>query len=255
MFRTQTESLETEIPPTVSHELQTEAHIEQILPSPSTYQIKQRKTQKHRRAKQVTALPQTIVPLDHRADEEIGLGDRPRRPDTTLGGADAARRDECARAYASKTSCDPPLSKVNTSRRGEDSMEYHDDLTDFVPPTPHDSPLSGESLRGSKDCSRQSDHQIEIEGQEARKEEKGKNSTTYEEKTLRRQVETLTGQETRARDIPEKLVKVKRRDQGLAQIESDAELAQILHEEELAKLDRAQKERQKARKALSGLLR
>ncbi|GKG38005.1 hypothetical protein Tco_0457228, partial [Tanacetum coccineum] len=55
------------------------------------------------------------------------------------GGADAQTRPE----IASKTSCDPPLSKVNTSRRGEDSMEYHDDLTDFVPPTPHDSPLSG----------------------------------------------------------------------------------------------------------------
>ncbi|GKC24359.1 hypothetical protein Tco_1026509 [Tanacetum coccineum] len=44
---------------------------------------------------------------------------------------------------------------------------------------------------------------------------------------------------------PEKPEKVKRRDQGLAQIESDAELAQRLHEEELAELDRAQKERQK----------
>ncbi|GKF25806.1 hypothetical protein Tco_0081700 [Tanacetum coccineum] len=39
-----------------------------------------------------------------------------------------------------------------------------------------------------------------------------------------------------------KNTKVKRRDQGLAQIESDAELAQRLHEEELAELDRAQKE-------------
>ncbi|GJY79454.1 hypothetical protein Tco_0485255 [Tanacetum coccineum] len=38
---------------------------------------------------------------------------------------------------------------------------------------------------------------------------------------------------------PDKLEKVKRRDQGLAQIESDAELAQRLHEEELAELDRA----------------
>ncbi|GJV59080.1 ribonuclease H-like domain-containing protein [Tanacetum coccineum] len=36
----QTESLQTETPLTVSHELQTEAHIEQILPSPSTYQRK-----------------------------------------------------------------------------------------------------------------------------------------------------------------------------------------------------------------------
>ncbi|GKF66843.1 hypothetical protein Tco_0193360 [Tanacetum coccineum] len=88
----------------------------------------------------------------------------------------------------SKTSRDLPPSEVNTSGRGEDSVEYHDDLTDFVPSTPYDSPLSG----GSKDCSRQDDHQIEIEGQEARKEEKGKNSTTYEEKTFKGRVETST---------------------------------------------------------------
>ncbi|GJS49878.1 putative ribonuclease H-like domain-containing protein [Tanacetum coccineum] len=55
----------------VSHELQTEAHIEKILPSLSTYQRKQRKTQKHRRAKKVTELPQTSVPLDHGADEAV----------------------------------------------------------------------------------------------------------------------------------------------------------------------------------------
>nr|GEZ09404.1 hypothetical protein [Tanacetum cinerariifolium] len=36
--------------------------------------------------------------------------------------------------------------EVNTSGSGEDNMEHHDDLTDFVPPTPHDSPLSGEEL-------------------------------------------------------------------------------------------------------------
>nr|GEY43153.1 hypothetical protein [Tanacetum cinerariifolium] len=44
---------------------------------------------------------------------------------------------------ASKQSHDPPLPEVNTSRSGQDSMEHQDDLTDFVPPTPHDSPLSG----------------------------------------------------------------------------------------------------------------
>ncbi|GKB90278.1 hypothetical protein Tco_0962550, partial [Tanacetum coccineum] len=53
---------------------------------------------------------------------------------------------------------------------------------------------------------------------------------------------------------PEKPVKVKRRDQGLAQIESDAELAQRLHEEELAELDRVQKERQKQEEATGAAL-
>ncbi|GJR53857.1 hypothetical protein Tco_1404378 [Tanacetum coccineum] len=67
----QTESLQTETPPTISYELQTEAHIEQLLPSPSTYQIKLRKTQKLIRAKKVIELPQTSVPLDYGADEAV----------------------------------------------------------------------------------------------------------------------------------------------------------------------------------------
>ncbi|GJR30404.1 hypothetical protein Tco_1106636 [Tanacetum coccineum] len=53
---------------------------------------------------------------------------------------------------------------------------------------------------------------------------------------------------------PEKPEKIKRGDQGLAQIESDAELAQRLHEEELAELDRAQKERQRQEEATGAAL-
>ncbi|GJU00093.1 hypothetical protein Tco_1110431 [Tanacetum coccineum] len=71
-------------------------------------------------------------------EQESGSG--PRCQDTTLGDADAHTRFETA----SKQSHDPPLSEVNTSRSREDSMEHQDDLTDFVPPTPYDSPL----LRG-----------------------------------------------------------------------------------------------------------
>ncbi|GKA69383.1 hypothetical protein Tco_0775447 [Tanacetum coccineum] len=67
----QTKSLQTETPPIVSHELQSEVHIDQILPSLSTYQRKQRKTQKHRRSKKVIALPQTGMPLDHKEDEVV----------------------------------------------------------------------------------------------------------------------------------------------------------------------------------------
>ncbi|GJY92252.1 hypothetical protein Tco_0508034 [Tanacetum coccineum] len=54
--------------------------------------------------------------------------------------------------------------------------------------------------------------------------------------------------------VEEEPKKVKTRDQGLAQIESDAELAQILHEEELAKLDRAQIERQRQEEATNAAL-
>nr|GEZ75558.1 hypothetical protein [Tanacetum cinerariifolium] len=54
--------------------------------------------------------------------------------------------------------------------------------------------------------------------------------------------------------VEEELVKVKRRDQGLAQIKSDAELAQRLYEEELAEVDRAQKQRQKQEEATIAVL-
>ncbi|GJZ94181.1 hypothetical protein Tco_0666384 [Tanacetum coccineum] len=64
----------------------------------------------------------------------------------------------------------------------------------------------------------------------------------------------MKGKGVLVEEEPEKPEKVKRRDQGLAQIESDAELAQRLHEEELAELDRAQKERQKQEEATSATL-
>nr|GEU90571.1 hypothetical protein [Tanacetum cinerariifolium] len=54
--------------------------------------------------------------------------------------------------------------------------------------------------------------------------------------------------------VEEEPVKVKRRDQGLAQIESDAELAQRLYEEELAEVDKAKKERQKQEEAIVAVL-
>ncbi|GKG54193.1 hypothetical protein Tco_0557716 [Tanacetum coccineum] len=59
--------------------------------------------------------------------QEISSGDRTRRQDTTLGGADAQTSPQTA----SKMSHDLPLSEVNTSGCGEDSMEYHDDFDGF----------------------------------------------------------------------------------------------------------------------------
>ncbi|GKF08454.1 hypothetical protein Tco_0042678, partial [Tanacetum coccineum] len=58
------------------------------------------------------------------------------------------------------------------------------------------------------------------------------------------------GKRVLVEEEPEKPEKVKRRDQ----IEGDAELAQRLHEEELAELDRAKKERQKQEEAASATL-
>nr|GEU37839.1 putative ribonuclease H-like domain-containing protein [Tanacetum cinerariifolium] len=50
---------------------------------------------------------------------------------------------------ASKSSSDPPLSSSHIVGSGEDRMEQETDLTDFVPPTPHDSPLLGGHTPGS----------------------------------------------------------------------------------------------------------
>nr|GFA74000.1 hypothetical protein [Tanacetum cinerariifolium] len=78
---------------------------------------------------------------------------------------------------ASKRSHDPPLLEVNTSRSGEDNMEHQDDLTDFVPPTPYNSPLSGGHTPGSnEDFSRLGDQKAAKESQKIRKEAEGKNS-------------------------------------------------------------------------------
>nr|GEW31535.1 hypothetical protein [Tanacetum cinerariifolium] len=117
----QTVPLQTKTHPTISHEPHTETHIEQILPSSFTYQRKHKKNHKHKKAKKVTELPQTSVPLDHEADE----------------------------AVHEEGSYDLPLLEVNTSGSGEDNIEHQDDLTDVVPPTPHDSPLSRGHIPGS----------------------------------------------------------------------------------------------------------
>ncbi|GKC42032.1 putative ribonuclease H-like domain-containing protein, partial [Tanacetum coccineum] len=88
---------------------------------------------------------QSMATLNESFPQGLGLGSGPRRQDTTLGGANAQTRFETA----SKKSHDPPLSEGNTSRSGEDNMEHPVDLTDFIPPTPHDSPLSGGHTPGS----------------------------------------------------------------------------------------------------------
>ncbi|GJX44836.1 hypothetical protein Tco_0261512 [Tanacetum coccineum] len=406
----QTESLQTETPPTVSHELQTEAHIEQILPSPSTYQRKQRKTQKHRRAKKVTELPQTSVPLDHGADEAVhkeGVTVWQSQAPRNHGGALAQTRSERVLEKPNE----PPLPEGHTSRSGEGSMEHTFELMDIVPPTPHDSSLiGGYTPRSDKGrlklkelmaiCTKLSKQVLDLEKEKdaqaveilklkqrvKKLERKRKSSISHLKRRIYRQVESsdddldeedaskhgresdktksmfqdsdfdvlnddmedvegeivhtattrvsvvsapvttagvgistakprtppttdatafidedLTiaqtlikmkekkakekgvaikdvedsprpirsittlqplptidpkdkGKGVLVEEEPPKPEKVKRRDQGLAQIESDAELAQRLHEEELAELDIAQKERQKQKEATSAAL-
>ncbi|GJT58137.1 hypothetical protein Tco_0993191, partial [Tanacetum coccineum] len=99
----------------------------------------------------------------------MDTGGSPRRQET-IGGTPAQTRFE----RVLEKSNEPHLPKGHTSGSKECRMEHNFELMENVPHTPHDSPLLG----GSKDFSRQSDHQIEMEGREARKEEKGKNSIT-----------------------------------------------------------------------------
>nr|GEU59696.1 hypothetical protein [Tanacetum cinerariifolium] len=405
-----------------SHELQTEAHIKQILPSLSTYQRNHKKTHKPRKAKKVTELPHTSVALDIGADEavhqeggdsveraittnaslvaaqdsdnitktqstaisidpiyqEIASCDRPRRQESTLRGADAQTRFETA----SKRFTDPPLSTGHTVGSDEDKMEQKTDLTDFVPPTPHDSPLPGGHTSGSDEgrpnllelmniYTKLSNRFLALEEEKTtqdmvitilklrvrrlEKKRKARTSKPMKKRLFKGRVETSTdksleviiedngsgekegsttktvsnakpdisaarpevstvepktppttttlfndkdvtiadtlvkmksqkakkkrvafkdaddsarpirsittlpplltidpkdkGKSVLVEEEPEKLHKVKRKDQGLAQIESDADLAQRIYKEELAELDRAKKERQKQEEA------
>ncbi|GJU46506.1 hypothetical protein Tco_1203772 [Tanacetum coccineum] len=113
----------------IFHEPQTEAHIEQLLPSPTTYQRK-RKTQKRRRTKKDTKLPQTSVPQDLGADEAVhkeggmDTGGSPRRQDT-MGGAPAQTRSE----RVLEQPFEPPLLEGHASGSGEGRMEHQFDLT------------------------------------------------------------------------------------------------------------------------------
>nr|GEY32154.1 copia protein [Tanacetum cinerariifolium] len=60
-------------------------------------------------------------------------------PRNHIGGVNTQTRFETT----SKRSSDPPLSAGHIVGSGEDRMEQESNLTNFVPPTPYDSPLSG----------------------------------------------------------------------------------------------------------------
>nr|GEZ47277.1 retrovirus-related Pol polyprotein from transposon TNT 1-94 [Tanacetum cinerariifolium] len=66
-------------------------------------------------------------------------------PRNHIGSAHAQTRFETA----SKRSSDPPLSIGHIVRSEEDKMEQKTNFTDFVPPTPYDSPLLGCHTPGS----------------------------------------------------------------------------------------------------------
>ncbi|GKG00918.1 hypothetical protein Tco_0305623, partial [Tanacetum coccineum] len=94
-------------------------------PSPTTYQ-RIRKTQKRRRTKKDTELPQTSVPLDHGADEAIH---KEGVTGIDIGGSPSCQetiRDTLAQTRSERVleqPNEPPLSEGHTSRSVEGRME------------------------------------------------------------------------------------------------------------------------------------
>ncbi|GKA14605.1 hypothetical protein Tco_0694251 [Tanacetum coccineum] len=73
-------------------QLSTKLTFQKVIPSPATYQIKQRKTHKHRRTQKDTELPQTSV-ASNLEYMRIDTGGSPRRQDT-MGGTFSQTRSE-----------------------------------------------------------------------------------------------------------------------------------------------------------------
>ncbi|GKB00119.1 hypothetical protein Tco_0828112 [Tanacetum coccineum] len=173
-------------------------------------------------------LPQTSVPLDHEADEAVHKeGMTVTEPGAKIPHWEVQMLKQGLRQH---------LKCHNGTNSGIDGNLYLIDK-------------KGSYLRGSKDCSRQSDHQIEIEelrhstdkslGEDASKQ--GRNDDKIEELNLTDGADTEVIME----------------DMGSGEkggSTADQKLAQRLHEEELAELDKAQKERQKQEEVTSAAL-
>ncbi|GJW65009.1 putative ribonuclease H-like domain-containing protein [Tanacetum coccineum] len=253
-----------------------------ILPeTPPTAHPKQ-KHSNTQRTKKDTKLPQTSVPQDLRADEAVHK----------------ERCDSVERAITTDVFLDAAQNKGHTSGSGEGSMEHTFELTDNVPPTPHDSPPTGGYTPGSDEViiedkgSGEKDGSTADQFSTARPDVSAATPTTTiifdddEDLTIAQTLVKMKSEKAKEKGVvlkdvednsrpvksittlqplptidpkdkgkgilveePEKSEKVKRRDKGLAQIESDAKLAQRLYEEELAEVEKRQKERAKQEEA------
>nr|GEV68360.1 hypothetical protein [Tanacetum cinerariifolium] len=134
----------------------------QILESSSSPQ----NTQSPRQTLEGNGFPHTRGPNfpDPSADVESvhkergeGLGSGPGCQET-MGGAIAQIRSEGAPIQSS----DPPLLTSNTVGSGEDRMEHAIKLTDPIPQTPHDSPLSGGHTPGLGSGEDRMEHAIKL---------------------------------------------------------------------------------------------
>ncbi|GJX73298.1 uncharacterized mitochondrial protein-like protein [Tanacetum coccineum] len=200
------------------------AHIEQILPSPSTYHRKHRKTQKHRRAKKATELPQTSVPLDLGADEVVHRrGDSMEKAITTDASLIAAQRQAKNGISFELMAC------------------YHLHLMIH---------LSQEVLDLEKEKDAQAVKILKLKQRVKKLERNRKSSISHLEGGGK------AGVSTAAPRTPTTITDVEDSSRPIRSINlhfilfqllnpKDKELAQRLHEEELAELDEHQKEKQK----------
>nr|GEV29166.1 hypothetical protein [Tanacetum cinerariifolium] len=201
--------------------------------------------------------------------QEIGSDDRPIRQETTLRGVDAQTMFETA----SKRSNDPPLStgRVETftdKSLGEDASKQasNDDQTEELnlidgadTEVIVEDKVSGEKRGSTAETVSTARPHIIVARPEKAKEKRVDFKDVNDSARPIRSITTLQPLPTidpkdkckgvLVEEELEKLHKVKRRDQVLAQIESDADLAQRIYEEELAELNRAQKERQNQEEA------
>ncbi|GJW76821.1 putative ribonuclease H-like domain-containing protein [Tanacetum coccineum] len=150
----QTALHQIETPPIASHEPQTEANIEKILPSPSIYQRKHRKTQKHKRATKVTELAKNSVPLDLGVDKAVHKKGGNSVARALATDASLVATQDIDNIIRTQTTAMPnpnesPFLEGHTFGSGEGRMEHTFELMDIVPPTPHDLPLRGGYTPGS----------------------------------------------------------------------------------------------------------
>ncbi|GKE79678.1 hypothetical protein Tco_1545798, partial [Tanacetum coccineum] len=123
---------------------------------PVTESSSPQNTQSPRQALQEnTQLPQTSVPIPNVPDEAVfkEWDDRVVRATTTAASLDAAQASGNITKTQSMAMSNDPLSQEissggNTPGSDEERIEQ-DDLMDFVPPTPYDSPLLGGHTPGS----------------------------------------------------------------------------------------------------------
>nr|GEV88725.1 hypothetical protein [Tanacetum cinerariifolium] len=184
---------------------------------------------------QTTEMPNVNIP------QGMDTGGSPKRQET-IGGTPAQTRSERVLEQPNE----PPLSEGHTSRSREGRMEHTFKLTDTVPPTPHDSPLTEEPSLDIEDSPKQGSmiretdkyENVNLVSEHGEVHEiveplKDDDDTTLAETLLNIKRSTAKDKGKGIMQETGLLRKIKKRE--MIQLSLDEELAQKLHVEELAK--------------------